>query len=107
MQTSSYSEDYPWTIDKKIVIQGKVSEAFPDIEWIYDKKGELKKQNFDAADAYVAALGHLNKKRYGEIEFSSEIIGESNNGKGIIEIVYNINYWGKSEERRTYINVNE
>lgn len=98
---------YPWTIDKKIVIQGKVSEAFPDIEWIYDKKGELKKQNFDAADAYVAALGHLNKKRYGEIEFSSEIIGESNNGKGIIEIVYNINYWNKSEERRTYINVNE
>lgn len=94
---------YPWTIDKKTVIQGKVSEIFPDIEWLYDKKGELKKENFDACDAYVAVLGYLNKQRYGELKFSSEIIGESNDGNGTIEITYNVKYWNKTIERKTYI----
>lgn len=94
---------YPWTIDKKTVIQGKVSEIFPNIDWLYNKKGELKKENFDACDAYVAVLGFLNKQRFGELEFSSEIIGESNNGNGTREISYNIRYWNKKEVRKTYI----
>jgi len=93
---------YPWTIDKKIVIQGKVSEIFPNIDWLYDKKGELKKQNFDAADAYVAVLGYLNKERFGELEFTSNILGESNDGNNR-EIVYEIKYWNKTEIRKTYI----
>lgn len=94
---------YPWTIDKKTVIQGKVSEIFPDIDWLYNKKGELKKENFDACDAYVAVLGFLNKQRFGKLEFSSEIIGESNDGNGTREISYNIRYWNKKEVRKTYI----
>lgn len=94
---------YPWTIDKKTVIQGKVSEIFPNIDWLYNKKGELKKENFDACDAYVAVLGFLNKQRFGELEFSSEIIGESNDGNGTREISYNIRYWNKKEVRKTYI----
>lgn len=95
---------YPWTIDKKTVIQGKVSEIFPDIKWLYDKKGELKKENFDACDAYVALLGWLNKKRYGELEFTSKIIGEANDGKGTREVIYEVKYWDRSEIRKTYIN---
>jgi hypothetical protein len=95
---------YPWTIDKKIVLQQKVSDIFPDIEWLYNKKGELKKENFDACDSYVAFLGFLNKKRYGELNFSSEIIGESNDGKNTREIVYVVKYWDKKEERKTFIN---
>lgn len=94
---------YPWTIDKKTVIQGKVADVFPDIEWLYNKKDELKKENFDACDAYVAVLGFMNRKRFGELEFSSEIIGESNDGKGTREIVYNIKYWDKVEKRTTFI----
>ena len=96
---------YPWTIDKKTVIQGKVAEVFPDIEWLYNKKDELKKENFDACDAYVAVLGFMNRKRFGELEFSSEIIGEANDGKGTREIAYNVKYWDKVEERKTYIQV--
>ena len=95
---------YPWTIDKKSILQQKVSEIFPNIEWIYNKKGELKKENFDAVDAYVSTVGFLNKQRFGELEFSSEIIGESNDGKGTREILYNVKYWNKTEERKTYIN---
>ncbi len=94
---------YPWTIDKKSVIQGKVADVFPDIEWLYDKKGELKKENFDACDAYVALLGWLNKERNGELNFTSNIEGESNDGKGTIEISYTIKYWNKEEDRKTYI----
>lgn len=96
---------YPWTIDKKTVMQGKVAEIFPDIEWLYDKKGDLKKENFDACDAYVALLGWLNKQRYGELSFSSDIISESNDGNGNIEIHYIVKYWDKEEERKTYINI--
>lgn len=95
---------YPWTIDKKSVMQQKVSDLFPNIEWIYNKKGELKKENFDAVDSYICLLGWLNKERNGELEFTSEIIGESNDGKGNIEIDYIIKYWNKEEERKTYIN---
>ena len=96
---------YPWTIDKKIVIQGKVSEMFPDIEWLYDTNGELKQENFDACDAYVAVYGYLNKLRKGNLKFTSKILGERNDGKGNIEIVYEICYWDKTEVRRTYLSL--
>lgn len=96
---------YPWTIDKKSVIHNKVSEIFPDITWLYNKKGELKKENFDACDAYVAVLGYINKNRNGELKFSSEIIGESNDGNGNIEIDYNVKYWDKTELRKTFVDV--
>lgn len=95
---------YPWTIDKKIIMQQKVADLFPNIEWLYNKNGELKKENFDACDAYIAVLGFLNYQKFGELEFSSEIIGESNDGKGTKEITYNINYWDKTEERKTFVN---
>ena len=98
---------YPWAIDKKIIMQEKVSEIFPSIKWIYDKKGELKKENFDAVDSYVCILGFLNKNRNGELKFSSEIIGEANDGNGTREIDYNIKYWDKIEKRKTFINTAE
>ena len=94
---------YPWSIDKKIVIHNKVSERFPDIEWLYDVKGELKKENFDACDAYVAVIGHLNMKRYGKLKFKSNILMESNDGKGTREIRYNIYFWDRTLEKKTYV----
>lgn len=96
---------YPWAIDKKSVMQERVSELFPSIEWLYDKKGELKKENFDANDAYIALFGWLNRKRNGELTFQTNIVGESNNGKGVIEVVYDVKYWDKEETRKTYINI--
>lgn len=94
---------YPWTIDKKTVIQGKVAELFPDIEWLYDKKGELKKENFDACDAYVAVLGYIKHKRNGDLEFSVEELGASNTPGEHITVEYNVKYWDKVEKRTTYI----
>jgi hypothetical protein len=89
---------YPWTIDKKSVLQQKVSKIFPDIPWVYNKKGELKKENFDATDSYVACLGYINKTKNGELDFKIENIIESEN-----EINYDIKYWDKSEHRTTYL----
>lgn len=89
--------DYPWTIDKKTVIQGNVSELFPDVPWIYNTKGELKKENFDATDAYVACLGYLNKEKYGELDMRVENIQEIDKG-----IKYDVVYWNKRLSRITY-----
>ena len=94
---------YPWTIDKKSVLQEKVAEIFPQINWVYNKKGELLKQNFDASDAFVALLGCLNKKRYGELDFKTENIKEVKNEDGSITITYDVVYWDKKTTRTTYI----
>lgn len=89
---------YPWTIDKKSVLHEKISRIFPNINWIYDKNGELKKENFDATDSYVACLGEMNKERFGELEFKSENI-EINNNKADYDCVY----WGEKHHRTTYL----
>lgn len=91
--------DYPWAIDKKTVIQGNVSEIFPDVPWIYNKKGELKKENFDATDAYVACLGLLNKQKYGDLNLKIKNIKEIDKG-----IEYDVLYWDKVIHRTTYCN---
>ena len=87
---------YDWSVDKKTVLQDKVSKIFPEIQWIYGKDGELKKENFDASDSYVACLGYLNKKKYGVMNFEGSNIKESN-GK----IDYDLEYWGRKEHRQT------
>lgn len=89
---------YPWTIDKKSVLQEKVSQIFPDIKWIYDKNGELKKENFDATDSYVACLGQMNKEKFGELEFKSDNIKIDDN-----KVEYDVLYWDKRVHRTTYL----
>lgn len=85
---------YPWDIDKKTVIQNKVAELFPNISWLYDKHNELKKENFDACDAYVACLGYLNKEKNGELDIDiKDLIIENN------KITFKKVYWGKEEQQ--------
>jgi hypothetical protein len=89
---------YPWTIDKKTVLHEKVSNIFPDIQWQYDKNGELKKENFDATDSYVACLGQINKERYGELAMQVEDIHVEGD-----KVEYNVTYWGDKHPRTTYL----
>lgn len=89
---------YPWNIDKKTVIQGKVAEMLPDVTWIYDKKGELRKENFDACDAYVAVLAHKNRQKNGELQFKVSDIQEEGD-----TVSYNVTYWEKDHKRTTYL----
>ncbi len=52
----------PKDVDKKKVVWDKVTARQPEINWILDKKGQLKKENFDMSDAYTVALAfaHMN-----------------------------------------------
>jgi len=51
---------YPKDIDKKQVIWEHVNAVCSDIEWLYDKKGKLKKENYDMADSVTCVIGHVN-----------------------------------------------
>lgn len=83
---------YPFDCDKKLIMMNCVSEKYPDIPWIYNKKGELKKENYDSCDALVCALAYSNEKRYGELSpeiVDSEIV-ENENGTFIY---YTMKIW--------------
>lgn len=54
--------DYPFDVDKKMVIWEKVSELEPQIVWFYDKNHKLKKENFDMTDAYACVRGAMRKQ---------------------------------------------
>lgn len=82
---------YAWDVAKKDVMLGLLSDIYTDIDWIYDKKGELKKENFDASDSAICCLGFLNKEKYGEIETKIDNIVELNN-----EINYDVLIWDKT-----------
>ena len=92
---------YPWTIDKKQVVQEKINEIYPSINWIYDKKGELKKENFDGADSLVSCIGMIHKLHPGEFipKIENIVINEET-------VEYDVCYWNKKEHRKTYLNVN-
>lgn len=49
----------PMDIDKKHVIWEYVQKREPQLNWLFDKKGKLKKENYDSTDAYVCVLGKL------------------------------------------------
>jgi hypothetical protein len=55
--------EYPTDTDKKKVIWDLVSHLFPEIEWLYGKRGQLKKENFDMSDAACAVIGEM--RQYG------------------------------------------
>jgi hypothetical protein len=51
---------YPKEIDKKHVIWEHVNAVCPEVEWLYGRTGNLKKENYDMADAATAVIGHIN-----------------------------------------------
>ena len=56
--------NYPWDCQKKNILWNKVSEMFPNIQWEYNKNGDLKTENFDASDSLICILGYINKEKY-------------------------------------------
>jgi len=58
--------NFPFDCQKKNIVWNKISEMFPNIQWEYNKKGELKTENFDASDSLVCILGYINKEKYNE-----------------------------------------
>lgn len=84
--------------DKKAIVHGFVSEVFPNIPWLLNKKNELKKENFDACDAYVACLGQMNKERHGGV-VDIEFVGLEEHDN---MVEYTVSYWGAEHTRKIY-----
>ena len=93
---------YPWDIDKKQILQQKVADMFPEIQWLYNKKNELKQENYDSVDAYVCVLGMLNMERHpsdkADIKIKIHDIEETEKN-----ITYLIDYWDKTEKRVIFL----
>jgi hypothetical protein len=94
---------YPFDCDKKTIMMNLVCEKYPNINWIYDKKGELKKENYDACDSLICVLAYINEKRNGEFKpFVSEWnIDEVKSGQYVVK--YKMNVWEKTYEKQMII----
>lgn len=57
---------YPKDIDKKHVIWEHVNAVCPEVKWLYGKQGNLKKENYDMADAATAVIGYINMLKENE-----------------------------------------
>lgn len=95
---------YSYDCDKKSVMMNLVCEKYPNIPWIYNKKGDLKKENYDSCDALVCALAFSNQKRYGELipeitEWNINPIAENTQ----TEITYSIKIWDKIYNKKVLI----
>jgi hypothetical protein len=56
---------YDFDVDKKAIIWDKVAELYPKIDWLYDKRGFLKKECYDMTDAVACVLGYKNMQKNG------------------------------------------
>ena len=88
---------YPFDCDKKRVMMNLVCEKYPDINWVYDTKGELKKENYDACDSLVCALAYVNQKRYGELKYEISDWEVSPDEK---EVNYTLRVWDKEYKKK-------
>lgn len=52
----------PKDIDKKEIIWQKVSQAEPQIVWLYTRNNTLKKECYDQADSYTCVLGYMRQE---------------------------------------------
>lgn len=90
---------YPYDVDKKNVMMNKVNELYPNIEWIKNKNGEIKKENYDACDSLVCTLAYVNINRYGvEKPKITSVLVEQNENKPV-NITYIMEMWGKKYEK--------
>lgn len=53
----------PKDIDKKHLIWENVNSVCPEVKWIYNKTGGLKKENYDMSDAATAVIGFVNMQK--------------------------------------------
>lgn len=51
---------YPKDTDKKKIIWEHVNLLFPEVDWQKDKKGNIRKECFDEADAVTCVVGYVN-----------------------------------------------
>lgn len=98
---------YTYSTDKKYVLWSLINEQYKGIEWQYNKKGELKKENFDASDSLVAALGWINYVKYNSteptiVDKSEEEISDDE-GNVFTKITYTVDFCGEKNTKNIII----
>lgn len=90
---------YPYDVDKKIVMMNRVNEMYPNIDWILNKNGDVKKENYDACDSLVCALAYVNINRHGvEKPIITQSMVQQFEGEKT-KVSYVMELWGKKYER--------
>jgi hypothetical protein len=94
---------YTYSTDKKYILWELINEQFQGISWQYNKKGDLKKENFDASDSLVASLGWINKCKYDctepQIINSSEEEISDEDGNKFTKITYTVEFCGEQHTK--------
>lgn len=90
---------YTYSTDKKYVLWELINEKYEGIEWQYNKKGELKKENFDSSDSLVAVMGWINYVKYNNtepqiVDKSEETISD-NDGNSFTKLTYTVDFCGE------------
>lgn len=96
---------YTYSTDKKYILWQLINEQYDGIQWQYNKKGELKKENFDASDSLVTVLGWINYIKYYNTEpkiiSSSESKIKDDEGNEFTKIEYTVEFC--DEQHKKYI----
>ena len=92
---------YPFDIDKKSVMMNMVNEVYPEIPWILDKNGELKKENYDACDSLICALAYVNINHHGiaPIDIVDSSIDDKTDPNNII-VEYSTSVWDRKYTKK-------
>lgn len=91
---------YPFDIDKKTVMMNMVNEMYKDspIEWVLDKEGQLKKENYDACDSLICALAYVNINHHGvDKPIIENVVKEEMNNE--VKISYITKIWDRKYEK--------
>ncbi len=97
---------YPFDIDKKTVMMNMVNGVYKDIEWIYNKKGEIKKENYDACDSLICALAYVNINHHG---IEAPVIANNSFEEGDTQYIftYQTKIWDRIYDKKIVIDKNE
>lgn len=103
--------EYSFDAAKKYIIWNYISERFPNIDWIEDKKGDLKKENFDASDSLICILGYLNRRKYGETEPKVVCVTQNDvetpTGEKFKVFDYGVSFCGATFNKRIQLTISE
>lgn len=94
---------YPFDVDKKMVMMNMVNENFKDIEWLYNAKGELKKENYDACDSLICVLAYINVNHNG-LDTVRILSSEKIKKEDSIEYEYITKIWDREYKKKIVLN---
>ena len=94
---------YPFDVDKKTIMMNMVNELYKDtpIDWVLNKNGELKKENYDACDSLICALAYVNINHHG---LEQPVISDFKVSPDGNEIDYTTKIWDKTFEKKIILN---